>query len=38
MILNFQQYFSCIMVVSFIDRFTQRKPSTWRKSLTNFIT
>ena len=38
---HFQQYFSYIVVVSFIDggnRRTQRKPSTCRKSLTNLIT
>ena len=36
-----QQYVSYILVVSFIDggnRSTRRKPPTWRKSLTNFIT
>jgi len=38
---HFQQYFSYIMVVSFIGRgnlSTWRKPSTYRKSLPNFIT
>jgi hypothetical protein len=38
---HFQQYFSYIMAVGFIDggnRNTQRKPLTCRKSLTNFIT
>jgi len=37
----FEQYFSYIMPISFIgggNRDTQRKPLTWRKSLTNFIT
>jgi len=37
----FQQYFSYIMVVSFIgggNRSTQRKPPTCHKSQTNFIT
>jgi hypothetical protein len=33
-----QQYFSYIMVVSFIGGGNQRKPSTCRKSLTNLIT
>ena len=38
---HFQQYFSYIMAVSFIgggNRRTRRKPPTYRKSLTNFIT
>ena len=38
---TFQQYFSCIMTVSFIDggnRSNRRKSPTCRKSLTNFIT
>ena len=38
---HFQQYFSYIVVVSFIDggnRSTRRRPLTCRKSLTNFIT
>ena len=38
---HFQKYFSYIVVVSFIgggNRNTKRKPSTGRKSLTNFIT
>ena len=38
---HFQQYFSCIVVVSFIgggNQSTWRKPPTCRKSLTNFIT
>ena len=37
----FQQYFSYIVAVSFIDggyRRTRRKPPTCRKSLTSFIT
>jgi hypothetical protein len=37
----FQQYFSYIVVVSFIgggNRSTWRKPPTCRKSLSNFIT
>jgi len=37
----FQQYFSYIVAVSFIDGGDQRiwrKPSTCRKSLINFIT
>ena len=37
---HFQQYFSYIVAVSFIDggnRSTRRKPLTCRKSLTNFI-
>jgi len=36
-----RQYFSYIVAISFIgggNRSTQRKPQTWRKSLTNFIT
>ena len=33
----FQQYFSYIVVVSFIGGGNQRKPPTCRKSLTNFI-
>ena len=33
-----QQYFSNILVVSFIGGGTQRKPPTCHKSLTNFIT
>jgi hypothetical protein len=40
MVIVFQQYFSYIVVVSFIGgekRSTQRKPPTCRKSLTNFI-
>jgi hypothetical protein len=38
---HFQQYFSYIVAVSFIgggNRGIRRKPLTWRKSLTNFIT
>jgi len=38
---HFQQYFSYIVAVNFIggvNRTTQRKPSKYRKSLTNFIT
>jgi hypothetical protein len=38
---HFQQYFSYVVVVSFIaggHRSTRRKPATCRKSLTNFIT
>jgi hypothetical protein len=38
---HFQQYFSYIVAVSFIDGGNQRtwtKPLTCRKSLTNFIT
>jgi hypothetical protein len=38
---HFQQYFSYIVVVSFIDGgnlSTPRKPQTCRKSLSNFIT
>jgi hypothetical protein len=38
---HFQKYFSYILVVSFIgggNRSTQRKPPTFCKSLTNFIT
>jgi hypothetical protein len=38
---HFQQYFSYIVVVSFIgvgNLSTRRKPMTCRKSLTNFIT
>jgi hypothetical protein len=38
---HFQQYFSKIVVISFIaggNRSTRRKPPTCRKSLTNFIT
>ena len=38
---RFQQYFSYIVVVSFIgggNRSTQRNPSTCRKSLINVIT
>jgi hypothetical protein len=38
---HFQQYFSYILAVSFIgggNRSTRRKPTTCRKSLTNFIT
>jgi len=38
--LNFQQYFSYIVEVSFIEggnRRTRRKPPTYRKSLTNCI-
>ena len=38
---NFQQYLSYIVAISFIygvNRSTQRKPPTYRKSLTNFIT
>jgi hypothetical protein len=38
---HFQQYFSYVVEVSFIDgrnRRTRRKPLTCRKSLTNFIT
>jgi hypothetical protein len=38
---HFQQYFSYIVVVSFIcggNQNTRRKPLTWRNSLTNFIT
>jgi len=39
--LAMQQYFSYIVAVSFIgggNQSTQRKPPTYRKSLTNFIT
>jgi hypothetical protein len=39
--MGFQQYFSYIVVVGFIgggNWSTQRKPLTFRKSLTNFIT
>jgi hypothetical protein len=38
---HFQEYFSYIVVVSFIgegNRRTRRKPPTRLKSLTNFIT
>jgi hypothetical protein len=35
---HFQQYFSYIVAVSFIDGGNWRKPPTCRKSLTNFIT
>ena len=38
---DFQQYFNYIVAVSFIGgghQSTRRKPSTCRKSLTNFIT
>ena len=38
---HFQQYFSYIVAVSFIDgrkRRTRRKPPTCRKSLTHFVT
>ena len=38
---HFQQYFSYIVVVNFIggrNQSTRRKPQTYRKSLTNFIT
>jgi len=35
---HFQKHFSYIMAVSFIVGGHQRKPSTCRKSLTNFIT
>jgi len=38
---HFQQYFSYTLAVSFIggrNRSTRWKPSTCRKSLTNFIT
>jgi hypothetical protein len=38
---HFQQYFSYIVAVSFIgggNRSTRRKPPTYPKSLTNFIT
>ena len=38
---HFQQYFCCIVSVSFIgggNRRTRRKPPTCRKALTNFIT
>ena len=38
---NLQQYFSYIMVVSFVageNRSTRRKPPTCRKSLSNIIT
>ena len=38
---HFQQYFSYIVAVSFIGggrRSTLRKPPTYLKSLTNFIT
>jgi len=38
---HFQQYFRYIVAISFIgggNRRTMRKPSTCRKSLTNFIT
>jgi hypothetical protein len=38
---QFQQYFSYIVAVNFIGgvhQRTQRKPPTYRKSLTNFIT
>ena len=38
---HFQQYFSYILAVSFIDGgnwSTRRKPPTFHKSLTNFIT
>jgi hypothetical protein len=38
---HFQQYFSYIVAVSFIDggnRTSRRKPQAYRKSLTNFIT
>jgi len=41
MVFNFQQYFSYIVAVSFIsggNRSTSRKPLTYRKSLTDFIT
>ena len=41
MVMVFHQYFSYLMVVSFIgggNPSTQRKPATCRKSLTNFIT
>ena len=37
----FQQYFSYILVISFIgggNQSTRRKPPTCQKSLTNFIT
>jgi hypothetical protein len=37
---TFQQYFSSIVVVSFIgggNRSTRRKPPSYRKSLTNFM-
>jgi len=30
---HFQQYFSNIVAVSFIDRWNRRKPPTWCKSL-----
>jgi hypothetical protein len=36
--LLFQQYFSYIVVVSFIDGGNRSKPPTFRKSLTSFIT
>jgi len=38
---HFQQYFNYIVAISFIgggNRSTRRKPKTYRKSLTNFIT
>jgi len=38
---HFQKHFSYIMAVSFVvgeNRSTRRKPTTCRKSLTNFIT
>ena len=35
---HIQQYFSCIMAVSFIGGGNKTKPMTFRKSLTNFIT
>jgi hypothetical protein len=41
MVLNFNQYFSYIVAVSFIgggNRRTRRNPLTYRKSLTNFTT
>jgi len=35
---HFQQYFSYIVAVGFIDGGNWRKPPTCRKSLTSFIT
>ena len=35
---HFQQYFSYIVVVSFIGGGNRRKPPTCLKTLTNFIT
>ena len=35
---HFQQYFSYFVVVTFIGGGNQRKPPTYRKSLTNIIT